>query len=108
MSMTTMIAGSSLSFPFLLRMGSEQSTQSVLPIVTECTEIMEQDHDTVPPAHSDPAPMPQIPSGVYVLANVKCGTALDLSGADNKSIIGFPQHGGENQQVSPFLFAFIF
>ncbi|KII84906.1 carbohydrate-binding module family 13 protein [Plicaturopsis crispa FD-325 SS-3] len=34
----------------------------------------------------------------YVLTNVKGGTALDLSGGDNKSLIGFQNHGGGNQQ----------
>ena len=38
--------------------------------------------------------------GVYSLVNAKGGTALDLSGGDNKSIIGFPVHDGTNQQVS--------
>ncbi|KAI9566642.1 carbohydrate-binding module family 13 protein [Boletus coccyginus] len=34
----------------------------------------------------------------YALINVKGGTALDLSGGDNRSIIGFPYHGGPNQE----------
>lgn len=38
--------------------------------------------------------------GVYSIVNAKSGTALDLSGADEKSIIGFPLHSGKNQQVS--------
>ena len=37
--------------------------------------------------------------GVYLLTNGKCDSVLDLSGGDNKSIIGFPLHGFENQQV---------
>jgi len=44
--------------------------------------------------------MPQIQSGsTYVLINGKSGTALDLSGSDNKSIVGWTKHGGTNQQV---------
>lgn len=38
--------------------------------------------------------------GVYSLVNAKSGTSVDLSGGDGKSIIGFPSHGGKNQQVS--------
>ncbi|KAF9032392.1 carbohydrate-binding module family 13 protein [Panaeolus papilionaceus] len=34
----------------------------------------------------------------YFIRNVKGGTVIDLSGADNKSIIGYPHNGGENQQ----------
>ena len=37
--------------------------------------------------------------GVYKVVNVKGGTAMDLSGGDNKSIIGFTVHGQGNQQV---------
>lgn len=37
--------------------------------------------------------------GVYILLNCSSGTALDLSGGDSRSIIGFDCHGFENQQV---------
>jgi hypothetical protein len=40
-----------------------------------------------------------IEDGIYTITNVKSGTALDLSGGDNKSIIGFTVHGQGNQQV---------
>ncbi|KAH7886665.1 carbohydrate-binding module family 13 protein [Phlebopus sp. FC_14] len=33
----------------------------------------------------------------YRLTNVKSGTTLDLSGGDNRSIIGYQYHGGPNQ-----------
>ncbi|TFY75514.1 hypothetical protein EWM64_g8499 [Hericium alpestre] len=36
--------------------------------------------------------------GTYTIRNVKSETALDLSGGDNASIIGFNFHGGGNQQ----------
>ncbi|PSR74593.1 hypothetical protein PHLCEN_2v9770 [Hermanssonia centrifuga] len=36
--------------------------------------------------------------GVYTIVNAQSGTVVDLSGADNKSVIGFPQHNGKNQQ----------
>ncbi|EIM84727.1 ricin B-like lectin [Stereum hirsutum FP-91666 SS1] len=43
--------------------------------------------------------MTQIQSGqVYTLVNAMSGTALDLSGGDNTSIIGFNFHGGGNQK----------
>ncbi|KAL0948453.1 hypothetical protein HGRIS_011026 [Hohenbuehelia grisea] len=35
---------------------------------------------------------------VYRLINAKAGTALDLSGGDNSSIIGYPYHEGANQK----------
>ncbi len=41
--------------------------------------------------------------GVYTIVNAQSGTVVDLSGADNKSVIGFPQHNGKNQQVSSSL-----
>ncbi|KAF9467503.1 ricin B-like lectin [Collybia nuda] len=34
----------------------------------------------------------------YIITNAKSGTVVDLSGEDNKSIIGFPKHGGTNQR----------
>ncbi|KII84904.1 carbohydrate-binding module family 13 protein [Plicaturopsis crispa FD-325 SS-3] len=36
--------------------------------------------------------------GVYRIVNFRSGTALDLSAGDKKTIMGFPSHGGENQQ----------
>ena len=37
--------------------------------------------------------------GNYTIVNAKSGTALDLSGGDNRSIIGYNPHGQGNQQV---------
>lgn len=37
--------------------------------------------------------------GTYVLLNARSGTAVDMSGMDNKTLIGYPMHGGPNQQV---------
>jgi len=34
----------------------------------------------------------------FTITNAKAGSAIDLSAADNRSIIGFPLHGGTNQQ----------
>ncbi|KDQ49765.1 carbohydrate-binding module family 13 protein [Jaapia argillacea MUCL 33604] len=43
--------------------------------------------------------MVQIQSGqVYDISNVLGGTSLDLSGGDNRSIIGYGFHGGPNQK----------
>jgi len=43
--------------------------------------------------------MAQIQSGeTYKILNVKGRTIVDLSGGDNKSIIGYDDHGGPNQQ----------
>ncbi|KAI0338728.1 hypothetical protein BDW22DRAFT_1362432 [Trametopsis cervina] len=37
-------------------------------------------------------------AGVYSLINVKSNSAMDLSAADDQSLIGFPPHTGRNQQ----------
>ncbi|KAF9030288.1 ricin B-like lectin [Hymenopellis radicata] len=34
----------------------------------------------------------------YKIVNAKSGTVIDLSGVDNKTIIGYPDHNGPNQQ----------
>ncbi|KAI9450383.1 hypothetical protein BJY52DRAFT_1125963, partial [Lactarius psammicola] len=39
--------------------------------------------------------------GLYTATDVRWGMALDLSGADNRSLIAFGSHGWENQQASP-------
>ena len=45
--------------------------------------------------------MAQVQAGqTYRLVNLKAGNVLDLSGGDNKSIIGYEWHGGDNQKVS--------
>ena len=33
-----------------------------------------------------------------MLLNARSGTAMDLSGADGKTVIGYTMHGGPNQQ----------
>lgn len=38
----------------------------------------------------------------YKITNEQTKLVVDLSGADNKSIIGWNYHGGENQQVITF------
>jgi hypothetical protein len=40
-----------------------------------------------------------ISEGTYFIVNKKAGNALDLSGGDNRSIIGYDLHNGENQKV---------
>lgn len=40
-----------------------------------------------------------VAGGIYKLINAKAGNALDLSGGDNKSIIGYDYHDGDNQKV---------
>ncbi|EJC99514.1 uncharacterized protein FOMMEDRAFT_148689 [Fomitiporia mediterranea MF3/22] len=42
--------------------------------------------------------LPALDPGIYIMRNVKSDSMMDLSGGDNKSIIGFPRHGLENQQ----------
>ena len=50
-----------------------------------------------------PRPPPRFMPGVYVLLNCASGSALDLSGGDSRSIIGFDSHGLGNQQVRSYL-----
>jgi hypothetical protein len=38
--------------------------------------------------------------GRYIVTDARSGMALDLSGADNRSLIAFGLHGWENQQAS--------
>ncbi|KAM5545468.1 hypothetical protein V8D89_000506 [Ganoderma adspersum] len=38
------------------------------------------------------------PGTYYVLLNGRAHTAMDLNGADNTSLTGYPMHGGTNQQ----------
>jgi len=56
-----------------------------LPIVTESNVILERDYSLKP-------------GKIYTITNVKGGTAVDLSGSDQVSIIGYQSHGGPNQQ----------
>jgi len=39
----------------------------------------------------------------YFITNKKAGTACDLSGQDQKSVIGFTPQGSDNQKVCFFL-----
>ena len=41
----------------------------------------------------------------YKIVNAKAGNVLDLSGSDNRSLIGWDWHGGHNQQVRCPLFS---
>ena len=41
--------------------------------------------------------------GLYTATDLRWGMSLDLSGADNRSLIAFGSHGWENQQVSATL-----
>ena len=43
-----------------------------------------------------------VPGKPYILTNVATGTVMDLSGVDNTTVIGFQNHGGDNQQVCFF------
>ncbi len=73
--------------------------RSIGPLVeVKSEEVVEQEVMTAkpkPPSHFSP--------GVYVLLNYSSGSALDLSGGDSRSIIGFDSHGLGNQQVCPSL-----
>ncbi|KAI9508635.1 hypothetical protein F5148DRAFT_979517 [Russula earlei] len=50
----------------------------------------------MPPALQKP--MRRFEQGVYTATDVRWGMALDLSGEDNRSPIGFGSHGWENQR----------
>lgn len=40
------------------------------------------------------------PGAEYRFTNAKAGNVMDLSGGDNRSVIGYDWHGGNNQKVS--------
>jgi hypothetical protein len=48
--------------------------------------------------------MRKLEQGQYTATDVRWGMALDLSGADNRSLIAYGFHGLENQQVRSFWF----
>ncbi|KAI0049122.1 carbohydrate-binding module family 13 protein [Auriscalpium vulgare] len=50
------------------------------------------------PPTSPRSPVRPLDPGVYTLTDVRWGMSLDLSGADDRSLIGFGMHGWENQQ----------
>ena len=51
-----------------------------------------------PSAAKAPTTPPIWTPGTYVLLNARAETAMDLHGHDYTSIIGYPMHGGPNQQ----------
>jgi hypothetical protein len=52
-------------------------------------------------------PMRKFEQGIYSVADVRWGMALDLSSEDNRSPIAFGSHGWENQRVSAISQIFI-
>ena len=42
--------------------------------------------------------------GTYIIRNLAADSVVDLSGADQTTVIGFPHHGFENQMVGLVLF----
>jgi hypothetical protein len=53
-------------------------------------------------AEGEGSPRRLLPSGIYQLVDISTGSALDLSGADNATLIGWPPHDGKNQLVRSF------
>ena len=49
----------------------------------------------------------KLEQGRYTATDVRWGKVLDLSGADNRSLIAFGFHGLENQQVRVFFCFFV-
>jgi hypothetical protein len=52
--------------------------------------------------------MRKFEQGRYIATDVRWGLTLDLSDADNRSLIAYEFHGQENQQVRAFSFLFFF
>lgn len=80
-----------------------KSSRSHTPNEVEEPAASEEPERTMPgaePLEQKPEPPRQRKwrAGVYSLANARGGTSMDLSAADNKSVIGFPSHEGKNQQ----------
>jgi hypothetical protein len=57
---------------------------------------MAQSQTPIPPAQKT---MRKFEQGRYTATDVRWGMTLDLSGADNRSLIAFGYHGRENQQA---------
>jgi hypothetical protein len=71
---------------------------------------MAQSQTLIPPAQKTTRKLEQ---GRYTATDVRWGMTLDLSGADNRSLIAYGFNGQENQQVRaspppPFFFLFFF
>ncbi|KAI0072616.1 hypothetical protein K474DRAFT_1667604 [Panus rudis PR-1116 ss-1] len=59
-------------------------------------DLKEEEYEKKPEAvESDGA---DLQTSVFTLTNVRSGSTLDVSGADGKTLIGYPFHGGQNQQ----------
>ncbi|KAN0103699.1 hypothetical protein V8E52_011724 [Russula decolorans] len=56
---------------------------------------MAQSQTPIPPAQKT---MRKFEQGRYTATDVRWGMTLDLSGADNRSLIAYGSHGRENQQ----------
>lgn len=70
-----------------------ESLAEQLTSTAAALEVPQQHGDSEPPKCAKWKP------GIYSLVNAQSGTVMDLSGADNQSVIGFPLHKGTNQQV---------
>jgi len=55
----------------------------------------------IPPAQKT---MQKFEQGRYTATDVRWGMTLDLSGADDRSLIAYGFHGRENQQARAFFF----
>jgi hypothetical protein len=60
---------------------------------------MAQSKTSIPPIQKT---MRKLEQGHYTATDVRWGMALDLSGADNRSLIAYGFHGLENQQARAF------
>lgn len=105
-------------------MGNAQSdalTGEVLPgeLVASSTIPSSPEREPAPTPSSPREPVPgpslvqedtkpiiaqTLPPGLYELLEPGSERALDLSGADNSSIIGYQRHGGSNQLVRVALY----
>ncbi|CAL1702557.1 unnamed protein product [Somion occarium] len=71
---------------------SEMSDTEIVP------HVKQETLDEKPTHTQEEHEVSRDPLAVVTITNVKNGAAIDISGGDGKSIIGFPLHGGENQQ----------
>ncbi len=62
----------------------------------------ESDPTTTTALADSPKKKSTLNPGVYTLINAQSGTVIDLSVMDHKTVVGFPRHNGDNQQVGSY------
>lgn len=79
---------------------SSSNDERTLDLVLQDREAWDKDKEPGLILPKEPTLPRTWSEGMYTLTNVQSRAALDISGGDHRSIIGWPSHGHANQQVS--------